>query len=84
MKKLRLAVAVLALFAVSANAERGSKGSWEFGPYVGMLFPDDYAPFNLDKALLAGGRLGYFVTSRISVPSRKLRVEQKITSTPVA
>ncbi|MCB0309021.1 MAG: OmpA family protein [Bdellovibrionales bacterium] len=68
MKKFKLLIALFALAIFPVQAEQNStKGLWEFGPYIGMFFPDNYGSANLDKSLLVGGRLGYFITSEFSV-----------------
>ena len=71
-RKVVMLLAVLALMATPAAAERGQKEDWELGAYGGMGFPDSYEPdsgpaLNPQDGWLWGARFGYFMTSGWSI-----------------
>jgi OmpA-OmpF porin, OOP family len=67
-RKVVMLLAVLALMATPAAAEKGQKGDWELGAYGGIGYPDSYEPdsgpaLNPQDGWLWGARFGYFITS---------------------
>jgi OOP family OmpA-OmpF porin len=70
-KKTLMLMAILALIATPAAAERGQKGDWELGGYGGIGMPDSYDPdsgaeLNPGDGWLYGARFGYFITQNWS------------------
>ena len=67
MRKMILAlVGVLLMATIPAFAGGGEKGDWEFGPYAGYGWLDDYGFLHPKDDILYGVRVGYFFTPRWS------------------
>jgi hypothetical protein len=60
-------LAVLAILATPAAAEKGQDKDWELGAYGGLGLPDDYDIANPQDGWLYGGRFGYFITDHWSL-----------------
>jgi len=68
MRKFLLTMlALLVVAALPVRAGGGEKGDWEFGPYAGYGWLDDYRALNPDNDALFGVRAAYFITDRYSV-----------------
>lgn len=64
IKKMMLVV--FALLVSTSGFAQNAKGGFEFSPYVGLRFSDDYGTVNPDYAPVAGLRLGFFFTNSFS------------------
>lgn len=74
MRRSFPAIFMAALLSISvAVAGGGEKGDWEFGPYAGFSWLDDFEDeesgiaLEPDDDLIYGARVGYFFHSRFSV-----------------
>src|SRR3990170_586289 len=87
MRRIALVLAAaLILAAAPAAAAQGEKGVWEFGPYLGYGFLDDYGPVHPANDWLSGARLGYFFTPNWSLEGswQCLKTETDFDSDPVS
>ena len=66
-KRVLMLLAVLAILATPAAAEKGQDKDWELGAYGGLGLPDDYDIANPQDGWLYGGRFGYFITDHWSL-----------------
>src|SRR5262245_22552489 len=60
-----------------AAAGHGDKGDWEFGPYGGFGWLDDYESLHPDNGALYGGRVGYFICPSLSVEASGQRLSSE-------
>jgi len=75
MRNPMRSLTILALVAMTcaaaaitpAAAGHGEQGDWEFGPYGGFGWLDDYDVLHPDNGSLYGGRVGYFFSPRWSL-----------------
>lgn len=74
MRRIIVTIAMVALLSASlAAAGGGEQGDWEFGPYAGFSWLDDFeheesgVALKPDDEVLYGIRVGYFLHSRFSV-----------------
>ncbi len=65
--KLLALPAALLLAALPAFATTGERGTWELGPYVGYVWPDEHNPEEPDNDINYGFRFGRFFSSAWSV-----------------
>ena len=66
MRKAPLAIIAALLLTTPVLAGWGEKGEWEFGPYGGYGWPDDYEMLEPDDDVIFGGRVAYWFSDRQS------------------
>ena len=73
-----LLLATPAMAGHDDHGDHGEKGDWEFGPYGGFGWLDNYGTLHPDNGSLWGGRVGYFFTPALSLEGSFQRLTSEI------